>query len=353
MRDLIKFVIKEYTQEKRVDWIKEHCNNAFGEQSERYFCYAATNAFKNDYELQKTIELYLKMFVNAFAKEIMTLKWQKLTSEHKIAEDGIKELEWVKKNGKELCPEIEKNIKKILSDLNNGTYVYYADPITGEYHLLNRLDTNYSALAVMVTEYFRQTNALEVLKYRIHNMKNWEIPAKKMIEWLVNPDSDYPIPLPKEENLFKIAKITFDKKPLSTIIFKDLISNLESGISRKTLKVLQDVREVGFNTERKFIRELEKYGIDYVNFGRDYGFVDRKLGIDLFVKLSDGWYPVQVKSSEREKTLITQLGCEGSLIVYPNDKGDFMVGNSTFERYFCKNQKVCKESEINSDETNQ
>lgn len=348
MKDLIKGILNEYVEEKRKDWVKEHCNNAFAEKDARYFCYAATNAFKNDYRLQNIIELFLRRFVNKYAEEIKTIKWEKLTSEHKLAEAGIVELEWVKKNGKELCPEIEQNIKKILSDLENGTYVYYADPITGEYHLLNRLDTNYSALAVMVTEYFRQTNALEVLGYHIHNMKNWELPAKIMIEWLVNPVTEYPNPIPSKESLFEKTGITFSKKPLSTIIFKDLIYNLKSDISKKTHKVLHDVREVGFGTERKFIKELEKYGIEYVNFGRDYGFVDRKLGIDLFVKLSDGWYPVQVKSSEREKTLITQLGCEGSLIVFPNDKGDFMVGNSTFERFFCKNQKVCKEEKNNN-----
>ena len=67
------------------------------------------------------------------------------------------------------------------------------------------------------------------------------------------------------------------------------------------------------------------------------------LGIDLFVKLNDGWYPVQVQSSEREQTLITKLECEGAIVVYPDKNEKFWIGNISFERFFCKMNNVCKE----------
>jgi hypothetical protein len=347
MREIIKSIIKEYTQEKRVDWIKEHCNSAFDEDYNRNFCYAATKVIKDDYRLQEKFSNLINRFVDKYKDEINTIKWETLTSEHEIAKIGLKELEWVMKNGKQLCPEIGQNIRKILTDLNNGVYVFYVDKNTGEYHLLNRLDTNYSALAVMITEYFRTYDAIYAMNLRIKSPKGWEEPVKHLINHIINPTMSKMSPF--NDDIFK--DINFDEKPLK-YIFNNLIENLESKISEKTYRVLKNVREVGFETERKFIKELEKHGIEYENFGRDYGLVDRKLGIDLFVKLNDGWYPVQVKSSEREQTLITKLGCEGALVVYP-DKGRFWVGNISFEQFFCKMLKICKDVEVNSDETNQ
>jgi len=347
MREIIKSIIKEYTQEKRVDWIKEHCNDAFNETYDRNFCYAATKIIKDDYRLQENFSYLINRFVDKYKEEINTIKWETLTSEHDLAKKGLEELDWVMKNGKKLCPEIGQNIRKILTDLNNGMYVFYVDKNTGEYHLLNRLDTNYSALAVMITEYFRSYDAIYAMNLRIKSAKGWEEPVKHLINYIIEPKSGKMLPF--SDDVFK--DINFDEKPLK-YIFDNLIKNLESKISEKTYKVLKNVREVGFETERKFIKELEKHGIQYENFGRDYGLVDRKLGIDLFVKLNSGWYPVQVKSSEREQTLITKLGCRGALVVYP-DKGTFWVGNISFEQFFCEELNLCKESEISSDKTNQ
>jgi len=342
MKHLIKSIIREYVEEKRVDWIKEHCNKSFNDKNERNFCIAATRVIKDDYKLQENFRDLLNKFVIKYKDEIETIKWETLTSEHDIAKKGIEELEWVTKNGKELCPNIEKNIKMILGELYSGTYVFYADKLTGEYHLLNRLDTNYSALAAMITEYFRYNDAIYPMGFRINSQKAWEEPVRELIHYILNPTK-------KLSSFYDTVfqGVTFDEKPLR-FIFNNLINSLTSEISKKTYKILKDVREVGFATERKFINELEKHGIQYENFGRDYGLVDRKLGIDLFVKLKDGWYPVQVKSSEREQTLITKLGCEGALVVYPN-KGMFWVGNTSFERFFCKNQGVCKENNKNNE----
>jgi hypothetical protein len=47
---------------------------------------------------------------------------------------------------------------------------------------------------------------------------------------------------------------------------------LDSKISKKTYQILANVRESGFETERKFIHQLEKYGITSKNFGKDSGF---------------------------------------------------------------------------------
>jgi energy-converting hydrogenase A subunit M len=346
MNNSIRSIIRKYITEERVNWIKEHCNNSFSEKSERMFCYAATKVLKDNYGLQQDLHKSLKKFVEINKDTINQIRMETLSKESKIAIDGLEELRWVNENGKELCPNIKSNIVEIYNNLMNGVYVFYADPKTGEYHAINRLDTNYSALAVMITEYFRDLGAINTLQNRnIRFEKEWEKVAEYLVKFVNYPNIYHP----SNSDIDAIRKIEVDQKPLK-YIFEKLLNNLDSKISKKTNQILANVREAGFVTERKFIKQLEKYGITYQNFGKDYGFVDRFLGIDLFIKLNDGWYPTQVKSSEREKTLISGLGCEGSIIVYPDDKGDFWVGNISFERFFCKMNKVCTKNPKGTEE---
>ena len=341
MKDSIKSVLRKYITEQKVNWIKEHCNNSFSEKSERMFCYAATKAIKDDYSLQEDLNKSLKKFIEINRDTINNLRMETLTQESQTAIDGLNELKWVNTHGKELCPNIKFNILKIYNNLMNGIYVFYADPTTGEYHPINRLDTNYSALAVMITEYYRDLGVIEDLQTKgVRYEKGWEKPVEHLVKFVIYPSVFHP----NNSNIDVLKKINVDQKPLK-YIYEKLLKNLDSKISKKTYQVLSNVREAGFETERNFISQLEKYGITYKNFGKDYGFVDRFLGIDLFIKLNDGWYPTQVKSTEREQTLITKLGCEGAIVVYPDDNGNFWVGNISFERFFCKMNKVCKEKD--------
>jgi hypothetical protein len=341
MKDSIRSVIKKYITEERVNWIKEHCNNSFSVKSERMFCYSATKTIKNNYTLQEDLQKSLKKFIEINRDTINNLRMETLTQASQTAVDGLEELRWVNTHGKELCPNIKSNIIKIYKNLTDGVYVYYADPTTGEYHHINRLDTNYSALAVMITEYYRDLGVIEDLQIEgVRYEKGWETVAEYLVKFVIYPSIYHP----NNSDIDVLKKINVDQKPLK-YIYEKLLNNLNSEISKKTYQVLSNVREAGFETERKFILQLEKYGIIYKNFGKDYGFVDRFLGIDLFIKLNDGWYPTQVKSSEREQTLITNLRCDGAIVVYPDDSGHFWVGNISFERFFCKMNKVCQEKD--------
>ena len=343
MKDSIKSVLRKYITEEKVNWIKTHCNDSFSEKSERMFCYAATKAIKEDYSLQQDLNKRLKEFIENNSDTINNLKMNTLTQESQTAVEGLEELRWVNTHGKNLCQNIKSNILEIYDNLMGGVYVFYAGPTGEEYHPINRLDTNYSALAVMITEYYRDLGVIEELQIKgTRYEKEWEKQAEYLVKFVIDP---------KINNLNNsiidvLKKLNIDQKPLD-YIYEKLVNNLDSNISEKTYQVLSNVREVGFETERKFIRQLEKYGITYKNFGKDYGFVDRFLGIDLFVKLNDGWYPTQVKSSKRQETLITKLGCEGALVVYPDDddSNNFRVGDISFERFFCKMNKVCKEND--------
>jgi hypothetical protein len=339
MKDYIRSVIKNYITEQKVNWIETHCNDSFSEKSEREFCYAATKTIKTNYRLQEDLKKFLKEFIKINRDTIYNLKMETLTQESKTAKDGLEELRWVNTHGKNLCPNIKSNILEIYDNLNKGVYVFYADPTTGNYHPINRLDTNYSALAVMITEYYIDLGVIKDLQNkRVRYKKDWERVAEYLTQFVIYPSMFHP----NDSNIDVLKKINIiDQEPLN-YIYEKLLNNLDSKISKKTYQVLSKVRDAGFETERKFIGQLEKYGITYNNFGKDYGFVDRFLGVDLFIKLNDGWYPTQVKSSEREQTLITKLGCEGTLVVYPDNSGNFWVGNISFERFFCKMNKVCK-----------
>lgn len=337
MRGLIKKELRILSEQK--SWIKEHCDKSFSEKSEKMFCYGATKVIKDTFSLQKDLNKSLKKFIEINKDVINNLRLETLTQESQTAKDGLIELKWVYKHGKELCPNIKSNIIEIYNNLMGGVYVFYADPKTGEYHLINRLDTNYSALAVMITEYYVDIGAIKNLENKnVRYEKEWEQIAEYLVKFVIYPNVFHP----NNSDIEILNGLNVDKKPL-TSIYNKLLNNLDSEISKKTYQVLTNVREAGFATERKFISQLEKYGITYQNFGKDYGFVDRFLGIDLFVKLNDGWYPVQVKSSEREQTLITKLGCEGAIVVYPDKNEKFWIGNISFERFFCKMNNVCKE----------
>lgn len=332
MKDYIRSVIKNYITEQKVNWIKEHCNNSFSEKSERMFCYAATKAIKEDYSLQQDLNKRLKEFIENNSDTINNLKMNTLTQESQTAVEGLEELRWVNTHGKNLCQNIKSNILEIYDNLMGGVYVFYAGPTGEEYHPINRLDTNYSALAVMITEYYRDLGVIKDLQTNkgVRYENGWVKPAEELVKSVIYSNNS---------NIDVLGK-----KPLD-YIYEELLNNLGSEISTKTYQVLSKVRESGFETERKFIEQLDKYGITYKNFGKDYGFVDRFLGIDLFVKINDNWYPTQVKSSEREQILITKLGCEGALVAYPDNSGNFWVNYMSFERFFCKMNKICKEKD--------
>jgi len=339
MRDLIKSVIKQYITEEKRSWIEEHCDNSFDKKEERYFCYAATKSFKNNYQLQESFRNKFKDFITKNKNEISSISLEVLKKESTIAKDGLEELRWVHNNGKLLCPNIKENIIQIYNDLLKGNYVFYMDD-KGKYHIVNRLDTNYSALGVMVTEYFKDYDIIYKLWLRnLKSKKSWEVPVNYLINHLLNPYiynlNDY------ENKLFN--NIEIGSNPLERM-FIDLIGSERPEISNKIVNVLTKVREVGFDTERKFLKLLDEYGIEYKNFGKDYGFVDRFLGIDNFVFVDGMWFPTQVKSSEKENTLVDSLGCRGRLIVYPDRNGNFWVNGFEFELFFCGMMKVCKKN---------
>lgn len=346
MKDDIRLILKKYITEQKKSWIEEHCDNSFTHEKDRYFCYAATNTFKSDNDLQKNFKKKLREFVLKNQEKIGKISFEILKKDSEIAKNGFEEFKWVNDNGQSLCPNIREKMIDVYNKLLGEQFDLYLDD-NGKYHIVNRLDTNYSALGVMFTEYFRNKDIPKSLDLRgFKSKKSLEKPVEYLIKSILYPVSHHPNNY--ESTLLRNIKV--GKDPLD-VIFNDLLTDRAPHISEKVIQTLTKVREAGFETERKFMELLDSHGIEKKNFGKDYGFVDRFLGIDLFVKLQGEWYPVQVKSSEREKTLVDTLGCEGSIVVYPDWKGSFIVNRFTFERFFCKMMHACKsEHKKNSDD---
>jgi hypothetical protein len=345
MKDLIKVVVENYlTEAEKTSWIETHCDNAFSNKNERYFCYAATNTFKSNFKLQDSFRTKLKEFITKNSDKISNISLKILKKDSEIAKSGFEEFKWVTENGQSLCPNIRQNMIGVYNRLLGDNFDLYVDS-DGKYHIINRLDTNYSALGVMVTEYFRGRAIIELLSSRgFVGKKSWEKPVSHLIQGVLFPNVYHP-------NFFEndlLKNIQVGENPLQ-VMFMDLLTDQAPQISEKVIGTLTKVRDAGFETERKFIELLKSHGITYKNFAKDYGFVDRFLGIDLFVKLKGEWYPAQIKSSEREKILIDDLDCEGTIITYPDNKGSFMVNRYTFDRFFCKTYDACKKEEETSD----
>jgi hypothetical protein len=338
MKDLIRAVVKNYLIEaEEKSWVETHCDDAFSKKNDKYFCYAATNTFKSNYDLQNSYRLKLREFIQKNKEKIGNISLQILKKDSEIAKNGFEEFRWVTENGKSLCPNIRQKMIEVYNRLLGNNFDLYLNS-EGGYHIINRLDTNYSALGVMVTEYFRGRGIIDLLSTRgLVGKKSWAKPVSHLIQGTLYPKVYHP-------NFFEndiLKDMQVGENPLNQM-FMDLLTDQAPQISSKVINTLTKVRDSGFQTENKFIELLKSHGITYKNFGKDYGFVDRFLGIDLFVRLKDEWFPVQIKSSEREKTLIDDLGCEGTIIVYPDDKNSFIVNRYTFDRFFCKTYDACK-----------
>lgn len=337
MKDLIKKELRNYIFEAK-SWIEQHCDDAFSSKENKYFCYAATKAFKNNRSLQESVRDRLKKFIEQNEEEISAINIETLKKTSPIATKGFEEFKWVTDNGQVLCPNIRVNMVKVYNELLGGKHVLFIDK-NGNYHVINRLDTNYSALGVMFTEYFANRDIPYILSMRgVRGKTSWEKPVFHLIQNVLYPftyrTDSY------ETNI--LTNLDLDDNALRTM-FSDLVQEQEPNFESETIKVLHRVRKSGFETEEKFMKLLDDNGIEYKNFGKDYGFVDRFLGIDLFVKVGNMWIPAQVKTTKQEKTLIDTLGCKGYMEVFQKN-GEFYVNNIEFNLYFCEMLRICNES---------
>jgi hypothetical protein len=330
MRNLIRKILREQLYEKSViaemAKAKGYCGKHFNSISpELPFCIAAENYIKTEIEQigkRKSKVIFdkfrkgLASFYEEIENDILEIKIEELTDLSKIVKEGKKELEEVENMLSGNCKKINIIAERQMDSLkNNAQKQLYFTGKDGNYSLTNRLDTNYSAIAILFTKFFAKKGAFDGVGYDSNN--NWEKIAKNWIEHSFNPSINFIDIRPEHEKNDKSAELSsLEFQELAKIYFTNSITFGSNEIRSVVDDVLTDVRKRGFESEKQFEKTyLDDGKREFIRYAKDYGFVDRFLGIDFIYKGNNFWIPVQVKSSPQEADyLISSLGCKTYVI---------------------------------------
>ena len=173
MRDLIKRILSEQIKGKELlveatqDWCQEFAE--FGKSMPQYqFCKAADKFIRDELEdapvkgrgkpKRKIFGDFEKGLQQFFQKNIKdeTVKQNliQIKTTSPIFIEGKKEIDQAAELLSTNCPNFKKVTDKKLEDFENKIILYFKDE-TGGYSFENRLPTNYSALAVLFTKFYR------------------------------------------------------------------------------------------------------------------------------------------------------------------------------------------------------
>jgi hypothetical protein len=328
----------------------------FSNKNLKEFCKASESIISNDLtKYRKEMETLLMKYFSTDDR-VKSIEYEKLEKDSPRVLEGFKQIEEVTSLISNNCPDAENVSEKLKNEWLKKYNVYFKDN-DGNYHLLNRLDTNYSAMAVLATTYYEDL---------INQVRQWTtakvLPAKDFSEnWLdhfFNDKIELIDPRQNRENDKSGASEELIQLPNSISVFTkifgsgDIVAE-ESDYQKNFMRALEEVRESGFRTEKLFEKYLKEYGIEYVPYNFDYSFVDMILGVDFLIKSNrrgeDYWVPVQVKTSKQERfSLVDKLKC--TRVIKPTletigGKEDFKIGDiKGFYEYFCEDNKFCKVS---------
>ena len=151
----------------------------FTDKNLKEFCKASESIIsENLTEYKKGMkDLLLKYFVSD--DTIRTIEYEKLENDSPRVLNGFNQIEEVTDLISKNCPDAKNIVEKLKSEWLKKYNVYFKDN-DGNYHLLNRLDTNYSAMAVLITTYYENI---------INQVRDWSrsknLPAKEFAEnWI-------------------------------------------------------------------------------------------------------------------------------------------------------------------------
>lgn len=358
----MKFLITEsqyvtLLSEQRKPREIEGCN-VFGDANKKEFCKSVEKEIsENLSEYSPQMENLLRKYFTSDEK-ISQIQMEQLNNESDIVIDGFNKINEVVDLIKINCPQGSQVANKLKDKWLSKYNLYFKDGL-GKYHLLNRLDTNYTAMAVLITFFY------EDLLTQVRNWTNRKkTPSDLFVKDWISHFFDSKVPLidPRkgwEQDLTGTQK-ELKKTPNPISIFNKVLNPREFEIGESEyhkdfMKALQQVRDKGFKTEDLFEKMLKENNIVYKRYGYDYSFVDMVLGIDFLIKQtkrgSDYWVPVQVKSSFRELyNLVDMFKC--TKVIKPeltiiDGKQDFKIGDIRgFNEYFCEEHNYCRKETL-------
>jgi hypothetical protein len=330
---IIKEQLNKYVKGKVISemaTVSSYCKKAFSSISaEFHFCNAAEDYIKNEIETvgrfkKKVIfDKFRKGVSNFFDSEQgnneLEIKIENITEEHPIMKEGIEEVKAIDSLISDNCSKVMTVFERQVANLKDKVQLYFTE--NDKYSITNRLDTNYSAIAVLFTKFFQNKGALDSVEGGVDTL-NWDLIANNWINHAFNPSIKF-IDIRNESDKLDRTQVLSDLgfNELCRIYFKNVVVFNSNDIRASVNHVLKDVRERGFSSENAFEKNYLQNKRDFMRLAKDYGFADRYLGIDFIYKGKDYWVPVQVKSSPQEATyLISSLGCKTYVIAEKTGK---------------------------------
>jgi len=326
----------------------------FADRSLKEFCKSSeTIISENLSTYRKEMENLLTKYFDSEDK-IKTIGYEKMEHDSPRVIQGFEQIEevigYISKN----CPDATEVANKLKSQWLSKYNIYFKDH-EGDYHLLNRLDTNYSAMAVLATIYYE-----DLIKQVREWVRSKKLPSQEFAQNWIDHFFNNSIELidPRQGWDRDVSKTTkeLQKLPKSVSVLHKVFGSgeftaQESQYQKDFFRALEEVRASGFRTEKLFEKYLKEYNIEYKPYNFDYSFVDMILGVDFLIKSTrndeDYWIPVQVKTSMKERfNLIDKLKC--TRVIKPTletvrGKEDFEIGGiKGFYEYFCQDNKFCR-----------
>lgn len=173
----------------------------------------------------------------------------------------MKGVEFIKQTGKYSDDEIEKNVERI----KNSKLIY----IDGEWHYVNKLNTNYSDTSELLTTIIEKMGKMD-----------------EVYNWLIKD------PNPERVKNFLLKSIKPNISKFLNTTFKDKIEILQFTRNSK------NNTEIGDAAESKIESILEKNGFTILYRGGNGDLVDMIFGADIIAERFDkGIVLIQVKSS--------------------------------------------------------
>jgi hypothetical protein len=304
---------------------KTNCEKQFSyPYPELEFCRAAESYVKDEISHvggKQTKAIFSKFkkglasFHDKIQDKVLRINIELLTDLSKVVKEGNEEMEEAIKLLGSNCINIRSVADRKLKELKTDTKLYFTGE-KGEYHVTNRLPTNYTAIAVLFTKFFYQKGAFDGVK--INNNINWDEIVRNWIEHSFNPSVKFIDIRPEEEQNNKSAELSsLEFQEMLEIYFTNNTTFNSHDIRGAVEEVLNDIRAKGFDTENKYEKKLKEHDVNYIRYARDFGFVDMNLGIDFIYKVKNSWIPIQIKSSKRQETyLIDTLGCRRYIVAY-------------------------------------
>lgn len=310
IRAKIKEVLKEQKTSKKVmvgcDYFPNHTND------HRWCKFAENKLMRNTKKVKQAMDDYVKNYLSIYTTGIRAVKYDK---EHEFFSERREMVVDALNKFQTSCPKLRKYIIDRMVKFTDQYVIWNEEQ---QYDLLNKLNTNYTAAAFMMTselpEHYKTNVSFEEALRYFFNDKNNEgtTPFERFM-----------------------GKIEGENK-------KEIRDRINQTIEQKT-------REGNIIEEKFYDYISEQIGSEnVVVYSGDYSFMDM-IGIDMLVKNPEGnWVPVQVKKYVG--------GCDDTTIKYARKHmcENWCVSNEA--KYFnikvydgermSKSKKQCKTLEL-------